>query len=254
MDPGPSVDLSSRSWRVEDLSLSLVFRDDGWELKQQTREGNLLTTLARAGSLSASQCALELLFLPKTEDVRDVPVGNGLDDYDAMLAYSELPIQPPPAEQLSIFRKLDWKADPTLQVYTIILAGSKEEADIQEILFALRNLPSDMRDAPILASSSINDKRLMEQLARVAMSCSEDDAGATGEMRAFVDSFDRWLRRKQLGVAELRILLKSFEKAEDGLMTTEILMNYLASRYWRYLPHPELVRTDDPYELELHYE
>jgi len=149
------------SWQTGPYLLELANQDGNPRLNHQTRENDLLSTLAAAGFKEASACALDLVF---NDD-------QGDDIYDAYAAFSFCPIDNPPAKHRAMFQEVDWTSDtPSKCRYAIILAASKAEYDRDLLYKLLKTLHGDFRDAALYAASSFSEWRFIEIVASIALS------------------------------------------------------------------------------------
>ncbi|EEF57847.1 hypothetical protein [Pedosphaera parvula] len=218
-------------WKLGDITLEM---DGGGEvrgLKQQNPELNLLYTLARAKIDGLAQCALDLIFCwgHKTFDTED-----------ALAAYSENPLENPPERYLSLFKEVDWTCNgPPHALRVILLAGSKGESDKQLLLQILNTLSEDFRDAAVYAASSFRDREFVEAVSRIAMSVTEQSAMATGEMRAFVICFKRWMEREVVSLEDIERMLISFEQPGSDLMSARRLINHIVCLGWNRVPYTQ---------------
>ena len=221
---------NTTEWRIGPYELKLTTQDGVVQLNHQTPDRTLLTTLAIAGFEDASACALDLIFNEC----------QGVDDYDAYGAYSYLPLSNPPAKYKSVFRSVDWTSDSQTRCrYAIILAGASAKEDRELLLRILRTLNGDFRVAALFAASSFLERQFVEVVASIALNTKENEASATGELRAFVFCFRRWLNEKVLNMEELKEMFILLETSQRCSMPWKRLINYIVSQQWAHVPYPE---------------
>jgi hypothetical protein len=218
-------------WRLNQLSLELAVTNEIAELKNQTANGDLLYSLARAGIDGVAECALDLIFQWEYSYA-------GLKD--ALSAYSLRPLKQPKEEYILLFKEVDWKRDrPNNPLRAIILAGSADKSDKELLLNILETLGEDFRDGALFAASSFSDEVFISAVSKIAMSVSEDGAFSTGEMWGFIACYKRWLERDAISMDKLFERLKSIESSDRRLMRASRLLNYVICPHWSRIPFPE---------------
>ncbi len=216
-------------WHLGNMAIELRHEGEGWVLFPKTADFNLLRTLADIGYPIIARCALDVIF-------QDCAYGP--DIADAMEAYVRKPLSEPPAPYLEICRKVNWERESAKSPKAVILAGSNSDEDQESLLHALRVLPENMRDGPILAASSFRDRRFIEAIVELAMSLEEFNALATGELREISICFNTWRNCGFLSLKEVDQLLRRHESNDRDLMRATRLMNYIVCPTWDQLPYP----------------
>jgi hypothetical protein len=220
------------AWSIGSIQLELIRSNGVLGLRQQNYKYDLLHTLALAhlDDEAIANCALDIVFRWGHECV---------DLDDALCAYSENPLQPPPHEYLAEFlAKNDIERGTANSIKAIILSGSNKEADKEMLLYLLRVIPSDYMDGALYAASSFTDSQLVDAVLNVALSQSENNLLETGNMRALTACFSRWIRRGLFSLDALDKLLRTRRTSQASPSHSNCIINYVVCPHWRRLPYP----------------